>query len=111
MAIKTRSKTEVATADKPVVETPSVTEAMTTVSFRTKLLLKKKAETVFDDLGITTSAAINMFLTQVVRERGMPFLPTTKQKTAGSANGAARDKSAEMDEEFMALEELWNELS
>ncbi len=62
MAIKTRSKTEVATADKPVVETPSVTEAMTTVSFRTKLLLKKKAETVFDDLGITTSAAINMFL-------------------------------------------------
>lgn len=111
MAIKARSKTGVETVEKPVVEAPSVTEAMTTVSFRTKLLLKKKAEAVFDDLGITTSAAINMFLTQVVRERGMPFLPTTKQRTANAGSNVARDKSAEMDEEFMALEELWNELS
>ena len=35
--------------------------------------LKKQSELIFDDLGITLSIAITMFLKQVVRHNGIPF--------------------------------------
>ena len=35
--------------------------------------LKKQSELIFDDLGITLSAATTMFLKQVVRHNGIPF--------------------------------------
>lgn len=35
--------------------------------------LKEQASEVFDDLGLTLSAAVNVFLKAVVRERGLPF--------------------------------------
>lgn len=35
--------------------------------------LKKQAEMIFSDLGITLSAATTMFLKQVVRHNGIPF--------------------------------------
>ena len=41
--------------------------------------LKEEAEEVFEELGLTTTEAIRMFLSQVRLRRGMPFsvtLPT-----------------------------------
>ena len=35
--------------------------------------LKRDAERVFAELGLTTSQAIKLFLKRVVRERGIPF--------------------------------------
>ena len=116
MAMKTRTKTgvkpaaqkETAPVIKELEKSPALTK-MTTVSFRTRQVLKKKAEAVFDDMGISTSAAINMFLTQVVREKGMPFQPSAQCKTE---NVAGNSKSIDdMDSAgYIALEELWNEL-
>lgn len=103
------TKTEVKkTETAPVLPVMAKT---TTVSFRTKLLLKKKAEGIFDEMGITMSAAINMFLSQVVCEKGLPFTPNV-QKQMESKTGAASLGSAEKDNNagFMALEELWDEL-
>jgi len=43
--------------------------------------LKEQAETVLEQLGIPVSNAVNMFLKQVVLQRGIPFdvkLPSTK---------------------------------
>lgn len=40
--------------------------------------VKRDMDRVCDSLGITTSAAINMFARQLIREGGMPFKPTTK---------------------------------
>ncbi|MFZ0444764.1 MAG: type II toxin-antitoxin system RelB/DinJ family antitoxin [Bacillus sp. (in: firmicutes)] len=43
--------------------------------------LKEQAETVLGQLGIPLSNAVNIFLKQVVMQRGIPFdvkLPTTK---------------------------------
>lgn len=43
--------------------------------------VKKNAEEIFDDIGITTSQAINIFFKKVIRERGIPFelkLPTKR---------------------------------
>ena len=46
------------------------------MSFRVDKNLKQQADTLFKKLGINTSAALNMFLTQSVREQGIPFVPT-----------------------------------
>lgn len=46
---------------------------MANLNIRVDDTLKKQAETVFSDLGISLSAATNMFLKQVVRCNGIPF--------------------------------------
>jgi DNA-damage-inducible protein J len=41
--------------------------------------IKMQAEKLFAQLGISMSAAINMFVHQAVREGGIPFAVTTKE--------------------------------
>ena len=48
------------------------------MSFRVDKDLKKKADELFKSLGMNTSVALNMFLTQSVREQSIPFTPTMK---------------------------------
>lgn len=43
------------------------------VTVRLDPKLKKDAQVVFEDLGITTTQAISMFLKQVSMRKGMPF--------------------------------------
>ncbi len=45
----------------------------TTVNFRTDKLVKEQAEQIFNDLGLTLSSALNMFLKTTIRENGVPF--------------------------------------
>ncbi len=45
------------------------------MSFRVEKKLKKQADELFKRLGLNTSVALNMFLTQCVREQGIPFTP------------------------------------
>lgn len=107
---KSRTKTEVKTVEKTEKKLPAAAK-MTTVSFRTRVLLKRKAEAVFEDLGISTSAAINMFFAQVVREKGMPFRPSAQHKAGNTTrSSAATDPLAGEETDYIALEELWNEL-
>ena len=35
--------------------------------------LKKECDLIFDDLGLTMSAAMTLFLKQVIKTRGIPF--------------------------------------
>jgi len=44
------------------------------MSFRIDKELKQKADELFKNLGMNTSVALNMFLTQSVREQGIPFM-------------------------------------
>lgn len=46
------------------------------MSFRVDKELKKQADELFKNLGMNTSVAINMFLTQSVREQSIPFVPS-----------------------------------
>lgn len=48
------------------------------MSFRIDKDLKRQADELFKSLGMNTSVALNMFLTQSVREQGIPFMPTMK---------------------------------
>jgi DNA-damage-inducible protein J len=47
--------------------------ASTTLTLRVDPDLKSKAEAVVSQLGLTLSAAVNVFLNQVVREQAIPF--------------------------------------
>ena len=67
---------------------------------------EKMTSITFEDMGISTSAALNMFLAQVVRDKGMPFLPSTVRKDGGASMKEEGDPNAG----FIALEELWDEL-
>ena len=105
MAIKTRAKTPIKatikTEQKPAKKV-SATEMRSLVCFRTKQLTKRKAEKVFNDMGISMSAALNMFLTQVARDKGMPFTPTAQKKeTPGRAKAGAENS---------VLDDLWEEI-
>jgi len=46
---------------------------MTQISMRIDEDLKTKAETLFNDIGLTMTTAFNMFLQAAVREQKMPF--------------------------------------
>lgn len=45
------------------------------MSFRVDKKLKEQADDLFKNLGMNTSVALNMFLTQCVREQIIPFIP------------------------------------
>lgn len=47
----------------------------TKITFRADKRLKKRAERVFEQMGMTTSAALNIFMAQCVREQRLPFQP------------------------------------
>ena len=44
------------------------------MSFRVDKNLKKQADELFKKLGMNTSVALNMFLSQSVREQSIPFV-------------------------------------
>lgn len=52
----------------------------TSINIRTNREIRRKAQRVFSDIGISTSAGINMFLHQVIVEKGLPFIPTVDPK-------------------------------
>lgn len=47
--------------------------ASAVLNIRTDKETKEKAETIFSELGLSMSTAINVFLKTTVRENGLPF--------------------------------------
>lgn len=54
------------------------TTKQTTMTIRLDATTKDSAERVFEALGMDLNTGINIFLKQVVRNRALPFTPTTK---------------------------------
>ena len=52
------------------------------MSFRVDKSLKKQADELFKKLGMNTSVALNIFLTQSVREQSIPFVPSLEVPNA-----------------------------
>ena len=46
---------------------------MTNITIRIDENVKKDAETLFDELGLSISGAINIFFRQAIREQAIPF--------------------------------------
>ncbi|EKD23744.1 MAG: Toxin-antitoxin system, antitoxin component, ribbon-helix-helix fold protein [uncultured bacterium] len=49
---------------------------MTTLNIRIDEKIKAKANKTFEDMGLDMSSAIKLFLTQSIKEKGLPFTPT-----------------------------------
>ena len=54
-----------------------MSKKLSNVSFRIDSDLKNNATELFESMGLTLTAAFNIFLRQAVREKGMPFAVTT----------------------------------
>jgi addiction module RelB/DinJ family antitoxin len=52
----------------------------TVINIRTDKDIRDGAKKVFSKMGLSTSAGINLFLHQVVTEKGLPFIPTFDPK-------------------------------
>ena len=52
----------------------------TVINIRTEKKIRDEAKKVFSKMGLSTSAGINMFLHQVVTEKGLPFIPSADLK-------------------------------
>ena len=51
---------------------------MAQVNIRLDDNLKEKADSLFEELGLNMTTAVNMFVRQVVRQGGIPFEITTR---------------------------------
>ncbi|WP_203641222.1 type II toxin-antitoxin system RelB/DinJ family antitoxin [Levilactobacillus andaensis] len=51
------------------------------LTIRMDLVRKQKAEQVANSLGIDLTGAVNMFISQIIKENGMPFKPTNNTLT------------------------------
>ena len=79
-----------ATLKKSALTLPAKKDAM--IRARTPLKLKKSAEHIFDQLGLSPTDAINLFYKQVCLRKGLPFavvIPNelTAETLKKSANG------------------------
>ena len=54
--------------------------AVSNITIRIDSELKKQGEELFDDLGLSMTAAITSFIKQSVREQGIPFKLTRQKK-------------------------------
>ena len=95
----------------------------TTISLRTDTELKKQAEEVLSDLGMTLNGTFNMLLHQIVREKAVPLslslssqnalyadlLVSEEERTYGYAGKSGEDVLKEMDE-LIAVAERPNEV-
>lgn len=69
--------------------------ATTNINVRVDSGLKQEAEALFNDLGLTMSSAINMFLRSAVIHDGIPF--EIKRQTPNAETKAALDEYEEME--------------
>jgi len=49
------------------------------VHYRIERRLVKRVREICTDLGITPTASVSMFFAQLVKEGGLPFLPTSRK--------------------------------
>ena len=83
---------------------PEITEVKketAKITFRADKTFKQQAERVFESMGMTMSGAINIFLSQVVREQRLPFHPGATAEEMGENSFEAM-----LDEADALLEEL-----
>lgn len=62
----------------------------TTLNVRIEEEIKKKASAILESSGLSTSAAVRMFLLRVIEDEALPFDPTRPNKKTLNAINASR---------------------
>lgn len=88
------------TKNDPEPEITEVKKKTAKITFRADKTLKLQAEQVLASMGMTMSGAINIFLSQVVREQRLPFHPgaTPEEMTENSFEALLDESDAMLDE-------------
>ncbi len=73
-----------------------------TVRARVDSNLKSETEDIFAKIGMTTSQAINIFLTRVKYERGIPF----ELKIPNQTTISAMEEAKNLDGDIVSIEQL-----
>jgi len=79
------------------------------VTIRMNLDQKKKAERVANNMGIDLSTAVNLFISQMIKENGLPFKPTNDNVAIDLA-GALEDVKNGNVTEFNSVDEFMKHL-
>lgn len=88
--------------------------ATTNINVRVDSELKQKAEKLFNDLGLSMSSAINMFLHSAIMHDGIPF--EIKRKMPNAETRAALDEYEEMEKNpgqykrYQSFDDMFNEV-
>jgi DNA-damage-inducible protein J len=86
--------------------------AQTNINIRMDEELKKNVEKIFSELGLTTSAAFNIFAKAVVRERRIPFelsLNLHNSETLAAIDDAENNRN--MSKLYNSVESLMEDLN
>ncbi len=73
-----------------------MTTKSATILVRIEPQIKKQAESVFDDLGVSPSTAVNMFYRQVIKHDGLPFRVTKKKADIPDLDKMTKDEIKEL---------------
>ncbi|MBP9693943.1 MAG: type II toxin-antitoxin system RelB/DinJ family antitoxin [Alphaproteobacteria bacterium] len=79
---------------------------MATLQTRIPDELKAQADALFNDMGITTTDAVRMFLTQSVNQGRLPFLPIGKTPNKNTL-GALNEEGGTQYQSIKELSKLW----
>lgn len=89
--------------------------ATTNLNVRVDEDLKKKAEEIFNELGLTMSSALTVFLRQTVRSNGIPFDmkldAPNKETLAAMAEIEAMIKDPSLGKNYNSVKELMEDLN
>ncbi len=87
----------------------NITEAIN-MSFRVDKELKKQADKLFKNLGLNTSVALNMFLTQCVREQAIPFTLSMKEETKEVENKETKKEEKRIGQEETKYQSYYEDI-
>ena len=83
--------------------------AATNLNIRTDKALKDQADQIFSELGLTMTAAINIFLRAAIRERGIPFalkLDVPNEVTAAAIEEGRRIAADQRVKGYSSMDDL-----
>ena len=83
--------------------------ATTNLNNRTEKAIKDQAESIFNELGINMTTAVNMFLRTAIREHGIPFelkLDVPNDSTAAAIEEGRKLMADQAAPRYSSMEEL-----
>lgn len=79
------------------------------LNIRTEKAIKDQAESIFNELGINMTTAVNMFLRTAIREHGIPFelkLDVPNDSTAAAIEEGRKLMADQAAPRYSSMEEL-----
>ncbi|WP_031548452.1 type II toxin-antitoxin system RelB/DinJ family antitoxin [Oribacterium sp. FC2011] len=81
-----------------------------TITIRVEENVKKEANNIFKEVGMDMSTAINIYLKQVIRSKGIPFPISADIPNAVTLNAIKEAEKGEM-ASFSSIDELMEDLN